>query len=131
MTGKHDFSSMERLLELGMGITMAKQMMDAVNAINDKAKTPNDPKDFFQNKLFKVCSNCGRYNYSVNKFCGDCGTKLSSNERICDKCNTANDTDAKFCSNCGKDMKKLKCQKCGTENTLVSKFCKECGGALK
>jgi len=131
MTDENLFSPIDKMVELGLGIAFAQQMVKAMNNVNETIKVPNSFTNFKQSQFLTICSKCGIHNSTNSKFCNNCGFELAKvNKKTCSKCNFSNEITAKFCSECGNNLTCLICNDCKTENEYSAKFCQNCGKPL-
>ncbi len=122
-----------RLVEFGMSIAMAQQMVNVMNKANEGVKVPGKFQDFQARFLSRICRICSTINSVESRFCSKCGEKLlleNARVKICYCCNTTNETSSKFCIQCGAILETTVCISCYTENNSSSKFCKNCGKSL-
>jgi len=131
MTDENLFSPMDKMLELGLGIAFAQQMVKTMNNVNETVNVPGSFASFKQKQLLTICAKCGSHNSINSKFCNNCGFELAKgNKKTCSKCNTANELSAKFCSECGNNLTSSNCKECNAVNELSAKFCQNCGKSL-
>ena len=131
MSDESLFSPMDKMLELGLGIEFAQQMMKTMNSVNENVKVPGSFANFSQKQFLTVCTKCGVHNSANSKFCNNCGCELAKiNKNACSKCNTANEAGAKFCVECGNNLSSNVCNDCKTENEYSAKFCQNGGKPL-
>jgi len=127
------FDPINRMVEFGMGLAIAQQMVKSMNLTNDTVKIPGSFQDYRAKYLSRVCRQCGNMNPVEARFCGKCGEKLiieSPQTKSCLQCNTVNEINAKFCISCGTPFEQNLCSSCKTENPIDAKFCKNCGEKL-
>ena len=127
------FDPMQRMVEFGMGMAIAQQMVKSMNMTNENVKIPGSFQDFHAKYLSRICKSCGNSNPVEARFCSKCGDKLlieSPQVKICQKCNTSNDVTSKYCIDCGAALENFICSQCNTENPSTAKFCKNCGNKI-
>ncbi len=127
------FDPINRMVEFGMGIAIAQQMVKSMNMTNDTVKVPGSFQDFHAKFLSRICRKCGNSNSVEARFCAKCGDKLlieSTQVKICLKCNASNEVTSKYCIDCGAALENFICSQCNTENPSTAKFCKNCGNKI-
>jgi ribosomal protein L40E len=128
------FDPVNRMVEFGMGLAIAQQMVKSMNMTNENVKIPGNFQDFHSKFLSRICQSCGISNPVESRFCSKCGDKLlieTIQSKLCPKCNTSNDYNSKYCIECGETLVSNACSKCNTENPNTAKFCKNCGNKLQ
>ena len=124
------FDPVNRMVEFGMGLAIAQQMVKTMNMTNENVKIPGNFQDFHAKYLTRICKTCGNSNPVESRFCSKCGDKLLielPQIMMCQKCNASNDSMSKYCIECGTSLESCICAQCNTENPSSAKFCKNCG----
>ena len=127
------FDPINRMVEFGMGMAIAQQMVKSMNMTNENVKIPGSFQDFHTKYLSRICKTCGTSNTVESRFCSKCGDKLlieAPKMKTCQKCNASNDATSKFCIDCGSTLESYICTQCNTENPSIAKFCKNCGNKM-
>ena len=88
------------LLNLGLGIGVAKSVGQNINQMTDKISLNNNqPSNSFCNKCGAPCANDAL-------FCSKCGNKIEKQQKLfCSQCGIECTSEATFCSKCGNKLK--------------------------